>query len=287
MIKLLSLILLVLLTIIGGKRGIKTFFTIYMNLSLLFILIIIIGWGFNPTIPTLVICIIISIIILFFLNGYNKKTISSFISVILTLIVFTIITYILGNNIYIHGYAEETIDSIGYLIYNTGLDMLTLSNCIIIIGLIGNINDTSIAISSALYELHENTPKLSPKELFISGMNIGKDILGTTTNTLFFAYLGGFMTLFIYFQDFQYSFTTIINSKIFAIEFTRIILSGISSFLIIPLTSFITTLLCKFDKEELYEKIKYYLRRQGTTSSRKRIPSTNNSNRKKRIKNSI
>ena len=287
MIKLLSLILLILLTIIGGKRGIKTFFTIYMNLALLFILVIIVGWGFNPTIPTLIICTIISIIILFFLNGTNKKTISSFISVIITLIVFTIITFILGNNIYIQGYAEETIDSVGYLIYNTGLEMLPLSNCLIIIGLIGTINDTSIAISSALYEIHENNPKLSEKELFLSGMNIGKDILGTTTNTLFFAYLGGFMTLFIYFQDFQYSFTTIINSKIFAIEFTRIILSGISSFLIIPLTSIITTIICKYNKEEIYEKIKYYLRRQRTTSSRKRITSINNSNRKKRIKNSI
>jgi uncharacterized membrane protein len=287
MIKLLSLILLVLLTIIGGKRGIKTFFTIYMNLALLFILVIIVGWGFNPTIPTLVICTIISIIILFFLNGYNKKTISSFISVIITLIVFTIITFVLSNNIYIHGYPEETIESISYLTYNIGINMLPLSSCIIIIGLIGTINDTSIAISSALYELHENNPKLKVKELFLSGMNIGRDILGTTTNTLFFAYLGGFMTLFIYFQDFQYSFSTIMNSKVFAIEFTRIILSGISSFLIIPLTSLITSVICKYDKEDIYEKIKYYLRRQRTTSSRKRISSTNNSNRKKRIKNSI
>ena len=74
MIKALSLILLSLLILRGGKRGIKTFFTIYMNLTLLFMLIIIVGWGFNPTIPTIVICIIISTIILFFLNGINKKT---------------------------------------------------------------------------------------------------------------------------------------------------------------------------------------------------------------------
>lgn len=282
MIKLLSLILFILLIIIGGKRGLKTFFTIYMNLALLFILILIVGWGFNPTIPTLVICIIISIVILFFLNGTNKKTISSFISVITLLIIFTLITIILGNNIYIQGYAEETIDSIGYLNYNTGINMLALSNSIIIIGLIGTINDTSIAISSALYEVHKNNPKLRAKELFFSGINIGKDILGTTTNTLFFAYLGGFMPLFIFLQDFQFTFTAIINSKIFAIEFTRIMLSGIASFLIIPLTSLITTILCKYDKEEFYEKIKYYLRRQGIISSRERISLTNNSNRKKR-----
>ena len=92
--------------------------------------------------------------------------------------------------------------------------MLPLSNSIIIIGLIGTINDTSIAISSALYELHENNKKLKPKELFISGMNIGRDILGTTANTLFFAFLGSSMPLFIFFQDFQYSLAGIINSQV-------------------------------------------------------------------------
>jgi len=244
MIKLLTIILLVLLILIGGKRGIKTFLSIYFNLALLFILVIITSWGFNPTIPTLVISIIISIIIQFFLNGTNKKTVSSFISVILILLVFTSITIILGNNIYIAGYSEETIESIGFINYNVGINMLPLSNSIIIIGLIGTINDTSIAISSALYELHENNKKLKPKELFISGMNIGRDILGTTANTLFFAFLGSSMPLFIFFQDFQYSLAGIINSQVFASEFTRIILSGISSFLIIPLSTFVLTEAC-------------------------------------------
>ena len=74
MIKLLTIILLILLLLIGGKRGLKTFLSIYFNLALLFIIIIITSWGFNPTIPTLVISIIISIIIQFFLNGANNKT---------------------------------------------------------------------------------------------------------------------------------------------------------------------------------------------------------------------
>lgn len=263
MIKLLSIILLTLLLLIGGKRGLKTFFAIYVNLFLLMILVIITGWGFNPTIPTLIICIIISTIILFFLNGVNKKTIASFISVILILVLFTIITLLLGKNIMIKGYSEETIDGIGWLVYNTGLNMLAISNSVLLIGMIGTINDTSIAISSALYEVHDNNPKLTPKELFKSGMNIGKDILGTTTNTLFFAYLGGFMSLFIYFIDFKFNFTGIINSKIFGIEFAKMMLGGASSILIIPLTSFITTIFCKIDsidKEKLYEKIRHRIR---------------------------
>ena len=249
MIKLLSLILLILLLIIGKERGLKTFITIYINLALIFLLVIIVGWGFNPIIPTIFICIIIALIILFFLNGYNKKTLSSFIAVSIIIVIFIAITLLVSNRIYIQGYTEETIEAIGYVVYDTGINMLNLSTCVIIIGLIGNIIDTSIAISSSLYEVHINNPKLTKKELFISGMNIGKDILGTTTNTLFFAYLGGYMTLLLFISDHKYSFSSIINAKVFATEFTRIVLSGIASFLIIPLTSFITSNMCLNDKE--------------------------------------
>lgn len=216
MITVLSIILFLLLVIIGGKRGLKTYLTIYFNIFLLLILIVIIGWGFNPLISSLFICFISTIIILFFLNGYNKKTISSFISVLITLVIFSIITILFNSKIYIQGYTEETLQDIGYVSYNTGLDMIGIANSVIIIGLIGTIIDTSIAISTSLYEIYQNNPQLSSKELFKSGMNVGKDILGTTTNTLFFAFLGELMTMLIYFQDFQYDFVTIINSKLFA-----------------------------------------------------------------------
>lgn len=269
MIKVLSIILFILLLLIGGKRGLKTFITIYLNLALIFILVVIVSLGINPIIPTFIISLIISIIILFFLNGFNRKTISSFISVSIILLFLIFITIIFGNRIYIQGYTPETIEPISYVTYNTGINILSLSNCIIIIGLIGNIVDTSIAISSSLYEIHLNNPNLTLKELFISGMNIGSDILGTTTNTLFFAYLGGFMTLFLHFQDYKIGFTDIINSKLFAQEFTRIMLSGISSFLIIPLTALVTSIFCKKIEGGYYlEENEYNIRRQRTSSNR-------------------
>ena len=187
----------------------------------------------------------------------------------------------LGSRIYIQGYTEETIEAIGYVEYNTGINMLQLANCMIIIGLIGNIIDTSIAISSALYEVHVNNPKLNKIELFKSGMNIGKDISGTTTNTLFFAYLGSYMTLLIFFQDHGYTASAILNAKVFAQEFSRIILSGTAAFLIIPITAIITAIKCE-KGDDYNEKDEYNLREQRDTSSRKRSPRINNSNRKKR-----
>ena len=69
-------------------------------------------------------------------------------------------------------------------------------------------------------------------------MNIGKDILGTTTNTLLFAYIGGFMTLVIWFRAYDYSISQIINSKVFCQEFLQIVSSGTGCVLMIPIAAF-------------------------------------------------
>lgn len=257
MIFVLSIILFLLLAFIGGKRGIKTYVSLYMNLFLLLLLLLFVSWGLHPILSTLIICICVSIVILLFLNKINVKTISSFISVFIVLLLLILFVSLFSNRAHIAGYTEETIDAVGHLEYNTGLDMLSLAKGIMILGLIGSIIDCSIAISSALYEVYSNNPELKIKELIQSGMNIGKDILGTTTNTLFFAYLGSYMTVLLYFYDFGYEWTMILNSKVFAIEYIRILLSATGCYLIIPITSIITALAIK--KGEVYEKIRYHL----------------------------
>ena len=135
MIKLLSLILLLLLIIIGGKRGIKTFLTIYINLFLVILLVLLCGWGFNPLIVTLIISVFIVLLILFYLNNINIKTVCSLVSVIIVLIFFLLFTIIINNRIYIQGYTEENIESISYVVYDTGLNMMQIATSIVLIGL--------------------------------------------------------------------------------------------------------------------------------------------------------
>ena len=141
----------------------------------------------------------------------------------------------------ISGFGYESYEEINMFSYNVGIDFSGIAISIILISLIGATTDSSIAISSALYEVYENNKYLSKKELFLSGIRIGKDILCTTTNTLLFAFLSEFMTLVIWFSKGGYSFLDIINNKTFAQEFIRILFSAIGCVLVIPITSYITT----------------------------------------------
>ena len=162
-------------------------------------------------------------------------------SILVVLALLTILIFIMVKLTRIGGFGYEEYEDINMFSYDVGIDYSRISIGLIIIGLIGATIDSSMAISSALYEVKENNKHLSQKELFESGMNIGKDILGTTMSTLLFAFLGEFMTLLIWFKKGNYSLGDIINAKTFASEFIKIMFSAIGCILVIPITSYITS----------------------------------------------
>ena len=105
----------------------------------------------------------------------------------------------------IQGFGEEEIEELSMFSLYIGVDFVKIGASVIIMSTIGAITDTAIAISSPMREIFHHNPSISRKDLFTSGLSIGKDILGTSTNTLFFAFFGGYLALLIWFKDLSYS----------------------------------------------------------------------------------
>ena len=187
MILILSAVLFLLLIIIGKDRGFKTFILFYLSFLLIILYIILISYNLNAILLAVIICIITSLLLLFGLNGYNIKTKSSFLAVITILLFVFILIYMIGKNANIQGFSAESIESIGGFSFYINYSMTDLMIGIYLITIIGTVIDTSISVSSALNEVYQNNPHLNVKELYKSGMNIGRDILSTTVNTLYFA----------------------------------------------------------------------------------------------------
>lgn len=237
----LIIILFLLMIYIDRKRGIKLFLSLIFNFFILMVLFYLIAIGLNPIICSLLGCFFISYIILYFVNEKNIKTESSLKSIIIVLLVLSFLIFIVTYLSRIAGFGYESYEEIAMFSYDIKIDYTNIAISMILISLIGATVDSSIAISSALYEVYENNKKLSKKELFLSGMNIGKDILCTTTNTLMFAFLGDFMTLLIWFYQGNYSFLDIVNAKTFVAEIIRILFSASGCVIVIPVTAYITT----------------------------------------------
>lgn len=117
-----------------------------------------------------------------------------------------------------------------------GVSFFNVMLFVIMISVLGAIIDLSVSIASSMDYIYLNEPHLTRSELYRSGLNVAKDILSTTTNTLYFAYLGTGMTLMVWFKNVDYSFEQIINSKVFSQEILMIISGGVAVAIAIPVT---------------------------------------------------
>lgn len=194
----LAAILFILMALIGRGKGIRSFLAIFFNFGVIFIAIIFMNDpNANPIIITLVACIFISVINLFYINEVNSTTKTAFISTVISTIVLLLFIFIIADRARIQGFGEEEIQELGMFSLHIGVDFVKIAVSVIIMSTIGAITDAAIAISSPMREIHYHNPDISRQDLFKSGLSIGRDILGTSTNTLFFAFFGSYLALLI------------------------------------------------------------------------------------------
>ena len=237
----LAVILLILMILVGGKTGFRSFITLFLNIFTLFIAILLIIYKAPIFIVLIIFCLLIACINLFYINEYNTKTQSAFLATIITTLILIGLIYFIVDISMLQGFTEEEQDETYIFSMNIGINYAQLMVFTIVLAVI----DLTISISSPMYELYEAQPNISLKQLFKSGLTIGRDILSTTTNTIYFAYIGGQITLFFWFGKLNYTFGEIINAKIFAAEIISILLGGIAVSIAIPITSIITVQLIK------------------------------------------
>ncbi|QGH36441.1 YibE/F family protein [Gracilibacillus salitolerans] len=239
---LLSIILFVLMAIVGGKKGVKSFIALFLNFGVLIITILVMNDpNANPIWLTLLACTFISAISLFYINDVNSKTTMAFFSTIITLVILFFFIIIITEQSMIQGFGAEESEELMTFSLHIGIDFVKVATSVIIMSTIGAIVDTAISITSPMREIHHHNPTITRKDLFMAGIRIGRDILGTSTNTLFFAFFGGYMGLLIWFKDLSYSFGEIINAKVFNDEMITILTAGMGVALVIPIASWMTS----------------------------------------------
>lgn len=237
----LAIILFGLMYWVGGRKGTRSFIALFLNFGITFITIILLTYRDATITITLVACLLISLINLFYINEITLKTKAAFYATLLTLVILLTVIFIVVHVSMIQGFGEEEVEELGMFSLQIGVNFEKIAISMMIMGMIGAVTDTSIAIASSMNEVFLHHPTISRKELFRSGMSIGGDILGTTTNTLFFAFVGGYLALIIWFKDLNYSLATLVNTKVFNAEVISVFCIGLGAILIIPITAWITT----------------------------------------------
>ncbi len=239
MIIVLFFILFGLLALVDGNRGVKSFIVLILNFLIALGGAWLVSINVNSLIVTVISVILFCLTTIMFQNEVSEKSITALISTGAILLVMTIIIMILCRGAHITGLNEidARVDATEYYSQSVNLNMLHILIMSLVWGELGAVVDTSISIATAMHEVKANTPGIDNAKLRKSGMNVGKDIIGTTVNTLAFVTLGESITLVLFYYINKYSFMYILNSKSFFQMVGAVMLSCIGCILIIPVTA--------------------------------------------------
>ncbi|WP_157087674.1 YibE/F family protein [Oceanobacillus damuensis] len=217
------------LLIVGKKQGLYSIISLAVNIALISYALDV--YIHTSNISLLWICGISAIlftgITLLLVNGVNEKTYAAIVATLLGTFLSLFITYLVimltsANGLRFEGMGFLTRPP--YVVFIAGL----------FIGSLGAVMDVAVTMSSSLFSLYEKNNTISVQALKTSGIEIGKDIMGTMTNILFFAYISGSIpTLILYLKN--GSLLTYTFSINLSLELTRALAGGIGIVITIPI----------------------------------------------------
>lgn len=231
--------------LVGGKTGAKSLLTLLFTLAtLLGILIPALMKGAPTLLTVFFCCTYIAIVCLTVIGGLQTKSLGAMMGTISGTAIALLFGYFSQTILRIDGMRTEEAEALLQLKQmGIPIEIKGLLVAGVAISSLGAVMDVTMGISSSIHEIFQANPALSKKELFRSGMNVGKDMVGTMTNTLVLALLGSSFVLIIYLYSLGLTFHQFISSTYLSIEVISSISSSIGVILSIPLTAAFTSLL--------------------------------------------
>lgn len=225
-------------------KGIKSLFSLVATvLVFIFIIIPLIIQGFSPILSALILGISSTVFTLFSLEGFSKKIIAALSGTLGGILFSALLSIIFVKLTGLSGLIDSEV--MNYIDAYENIDLKELISAAIIIGSLGAIMDNAVSISSALFEVVSHSENLSRRKIFESGINIGKDVMGTMVNTLILAYLGSslFTIILFYKQQSEFPLLRIINSEFIIVEILRALCGSIGILVTVPITAIVSAYL--------------------------------------------
>lgn len=238
----------VLLVIIGRKKGFASLVSIALTVALMFyVLMPLILHGFCPIASAVIVAILSTIITIYLVGGFNAKSTSAILGTVFSLILAAVLSMTVIYCAKLTGFAGE--ESMFLYSAHPNLDFKGVLSASMIIAALGALMDTSVSIASTINEIFETDGSLSVSQLFISGMNVGRDIIGTMSNTLILVYLGSSLSLVLLSSniDLQKFF----NLNQVATEISSALIGSIAILACVPITAIIAAYMVRKQKQKI------------------------------------
>ncbi len=230
-------IFIIFLVLFAGRTGIRAVLSFLLTILALWkILVPSYLKGYNPIWMGLIFTLILSLLIIALVYGFDRRCASAVSGTFLGVLVTCVMGAVFTDLFKIHGAVMSSSESLLYAGYQD-LNLTRIFMASIFIGASGAIMDLSVDITSAVYEVVEKRPDIGWKEAVKSGMNVGRAAMGTMTTTLLLAYSGGYIALLMVFMAQGTPLINILNYKHVAAEMIHTVIGSFGLVTVAPFTA--------------------------------------------------
>ena len=239
-----ALIYLLVLCRIGGKQGIKgclglvfTFFcVIFVYLPLVYL-------KYSPFWTAVFVCFITTLVTMYLIGGPTRKTCAATLGTLVGVILAGVSAWCFSKASGISGYNVSDIETLMTLWNTNRIQVGGLLFSGLLISCLGAVMDVAMSISSAIDEIYRQNLSLSRKELFKAGLRVGRDMMGTDSNTLILAFAGSSVSTLLLDYSYNLPYQQIINSNNIGIAIMQGLAGSFGIVLSVPFTVLICTIL--------------------------------------------
>ena len=256
MILLFGLLYLVALIAVGGRQGLKasagliiTFFII------IFIWIPLIYLRVSPIRSAVVVCALTTILTFWCIGGISRKTITATLGTVSGVVIAGIFAELFSLATGISGWNVSDIETLLTIWESNRIKVGGLLFAGILISALGAEMDVAMSISSSMQEVCRQNPGISRWELFCAGMRVGRDMMGTDSNTLLLAFVGTEVSQLVLNFAYDLPAAQVLNSNNIGIAVMQGLSGSFGIVLSVPITVLIASWIFRGKPSDSVEQI--------------------------------
>lgn len=238
------IVALFLLTLcaIGGKQGWNSAVAlVFTFVCIVFLFLPMIYRGVSPVAAAVIVAALTTFVTMYLIGGFSVKSVTAMAGTVTGVVISGVFAVLFGKITHISGHNVSDIEQLLYVEQVTAIEVGELMYAGILIASLGAAMDVAISVSSTISEIHYRNPMLTRRELFTSGIRVGRDMMGTMSNTLILAFTGTSINTLVFMYAYAYPARQIVNMYSMGIEIIQGISSTLGVILTVPVVSAICT----------------------------------------------
>lgn len=236
------------LCLVGGKQGVKgSVGLIFTFFCVIVVYIPLVYRGVSPFWAAVFVCMITTVVTMYLIGGASMKTVVAIGGTMAGVLIAGISAQLFSLASGITGYNVSDIETLMTLWNTNGIDVGGLLFSGLLISSLGAVMDVAMSVGSSMWEILRQNPKLTRRELWKAGIQVGRDMMGTDSNTLILAFAGSSVSMLLLDYAYDLPYRQIINSNNIGISIMQGLAGSFGIVLAVPFTVLIASILYKIN----------------------------------------